>query len=268
MANVRDVVRLINAVAPEANAITDGYDNVGLIVGKADSEVYRVLCCLDVTEEVLREAIDSDVQMIVSHHPMIFYPINKVTDESLLGSKIITAIENGIAIYASHTPLDFTVDGINDYLAGVFKLKDVEVMDKYISENEGLGRVGNLEEEVTVSALKDEVARRLDDEYVRVIGDHYDPVSRVAISNGAGGGETAYVDMALKAGADCLRTADLKPHVAIYAKERGVTVIEPQHYTMEHVYVSRFIELLGDEAEANGVDIELIQSEKDINPRI
>ena len=60
MANVRDVVRLINAVAPEANAITDGYDNVGLIVGKADNEVYRVLCCLDVTEEVLREAIDSD----------------------------------------------------------------------------------------------------------------------------------------------------------------------------------------------------------------
>lgn len=268
MAKVRDVVKIINAVAPEANAIVGEYDNVGLIVGKADNEVDRVLCCLDVTEEVLGEALEAGVQMIIAHHPMIFRPINKITDESILGSKIITAIENGIAIYAAHTSLDFTVDGINDYVAKLFKLKDIKVMDKYISENEGLGRVGNLEEEVTVSALKDEVARRLDDEYVRVIGDHYDPVSRVAIINGAGGGDTAYVDMALKAGADCLITADLKHHVAIYAKERGVTVIEPQHYTMEHVYISRLIELLADEAEASGVDIELIQSEKDINPRI
>lgn len=268
MAKVRDVVRLVNAIAPEANAVPDGYDNVGLIVGCADNDVKRILCCLDVTEEVLGEAIEQSVQMIVSHHPMIFTPIAKITDDTILGNKIITAIRNDIAIYASHTPLDFSTDGINDYLATLFKLKNVEVMDKYVSSTEGLGRVGDLDEEITVAALKDEVSRRLDDEYVRVIGDHYDSVSRVAIINGAGGGSTDYVDMALRAGADCLITADLKHHVAVYAKEQGIVVIEPQHYTMEHIYVSRLVELLADEAESNGMEIELIQSEKDINPRI
>ena len=76
------------------------------------------------------------------------------------------------------------------------------------------------------------------------------------------------MDLALDAGADCLITADLKHHVAVYAKENGITVIEPQHYTMEHVYISELVRILDEEAQETDLDVTFIQSEKDINPRI
>ncbi|MBQ7224027.1 MAG: Nif3-like dinuclear metal center hexameric protein [Clostridia bacterium] len=268
MASVKDIVRLINAVAPECNAIKDGYDNVGLIVGKTENEVSKVLCCLDVTEEVLAEAIELDAQMIIAHHPMLFMPTNRVTDDTVLGRKIITAIESGIAIYAAHTSLDFTSGGINDYVAKLLRLENSRVMDPYISDIDGLGRVGDLAEKKLVTALKEEVEKIFSDAYVRVIGEPYDYVSRVAVINGAGGGDTSYVDLALDAGADCLITADLKHHVAVYAKENGITVIEPQHYTMEHVYISELVRILDEEAQETDLDVTFIQSEKDINPRI
>ena len=144
MARVKDIVRLVNAIAPEVNVIPDDYDNTGLIVGKTETEVEKVLVCLDVTEEVLSEAIEKETQMIIAHHPMLFMPTNRVTDETTLGRKIITAIENGISIYASHTSLDFTAGGINDYLATLLRLEEVKPLDPYISEREGFGRVGDL----------------------------------------------------------------------------------------------------------------------------
>ncbi len=267
MARVKDIVRLINAVAPEANVITDDYDNTGLIVGKTETEVERVLVCLDVTEEVLAEAIEKETQMIIAHHPMLFMPTNRVTDETSLGRKIITAIENGIAIYAAHTSLDFTAGGINDYLTTILRLEGTKPLDPYISDREGLGRVGNLDEKMYVTVLKAEVEKLLSDPYVRVIGEPYDYVSRVAVINGAGGGDTKYIDWALREGADCLITADVKHHVAVYAKDNGITLIEPQHYTMEHCYIQNFTHILTTEAEEMELAVEFIQSEKDINPR-
>ena len=141
-------------------------------------------------------------------------------------------------------------------------------MDPYISDIDGLGRVGDLAEKKLVTVLKEEVEKIFSDSYVRIIGEPYDYVSRVAIINGAGGGDTSYVDLALDAGADCLITADLKHHVAVYAKENGITVIEPQHYTMEHVYISELVRILDEEAQETDLGVTFIQSEKDINPRI
>lgn len=267
MATVKDVIQLINKIAPEENAITDGYDNVGLIVGRNDTPVDCVMCCLDATEEVIAEAIKFGAQMIISHHPMLFMPTNKINDETVLGRKILTAIENGIAIYAAHTSLDFSKGGINDYLAQLLHLSNIQTMDEYIGENEGLGKVGDLSASMYVTVLKAEVEKVLSDAYVRIIGEPYDSISRVAVINGAGGGDTKYIDMAIKAGADCLITADVKHHVAVYAKESGLTVIEPQHYTMEYAYMSEFTQILNEKAKENGVSVRFVQSEKDINPR-
>lgn len=267
MATVKDIVELINVIAPERNAINDGYDNVGLIVGRNDTPVDCVMCCLDATEEVVAEAIKYGAQMIVAHHPMVFMPTAKITDETVLGRKIISAIENGIGIYSAHTSLDFSADGINDYLVELLHLSNVSTLDEYIGKNEGLGKVGDLTSSMYVTVLKAEVEKVLSDAYVRIIGEPYDSISRVAIINGAGGGDTKYIDMALKAGADCLITADVKHHVAVYAKESGLTVIEPQHYTMEYAYISKLTQKLNAQASEKGLTVRFVQSEKDINPR-
>ena len=267
MAKVKEIIRLMNVVAPESNVLIGEYDNVGLLVGKTDAEVKRVLCCLDATEEVINEAAAMGAGLIIAHHPMIYQPLKRVNDADITGRKIISAIENGISVYAAHSNLDFTAGGINDFVAGLMELMDVEVIEPYISRHEGMGRVGNLSGKMYAAVLKGQVENLFKDHYVRIIGEPYEYVSRVAIINGAGGGSTDYIDMALKCGADCLITADVKHHVAVYAKENGLTVIEPQHYTMEHCFITRLVQTLKLEALSAKLDVEIFQSDKDINPR-
>ncbi len=265
MATVKDVVALIESVAPEKNKCD--FDNVGLLVGRSNALVRRVLVCLDATTDVIDEAIKKNVQLIIAHHPMIFNPIKSVSDDTVLGNKILTAVENGIAIYAAHTNLDFTAGGINDFVAELLGLTEVTALEPYISESEGLGRIGKLPSRAFAGVLKGEIEELFRDRGVRIIGEPYSPVSRVAVINGAGGGDVEYVDRAKAAGADCLITAEVKHHVAVYAMESGLTVIECQHYTMEHCYLTRFMQMLKMEATHEKIDVEIIQSQRDVNPR-
>lgn len=267
MPKVNDIMDIMRKIAPIEYAFNKEYDNIGLIVGDVDSEVKTILCCLDVTDDVLNEAIDLNAELIISHHPMIFKPIKNVTTSDSQGRKIYKAIKNNVAIYAAHTNLDFVKDGINDFLADELGLMDIEPLDPYISETEGLGRVGNLSGSVFCTVLKSEVETLLRDDYVRIVGEPDNLVRRVAIINGAGGGDTSYIDMALKAKADCLITADLKHHVAVYAKDNGLTVIEPQHFTMEYAFISRLVKIMKIETLAKKIRVNILQSKREVNPR-
>jgi len=261
---VNDVIMAMRQIAPEKN--TFGHDNVGLIVGDENAEVSRVLCCLDVTQSVIDEAIERDVQLIISHHPMIFLPISNVTSGSPLGKKIIKAIKNEISVYAAHTNLDFTMGGINDYLMKLLDTTNVVPLDPYISEAEGFGRVGKLTSAVTAKALKEKLVDLLHDKYIGIIGNPDAKISRVAIINGSGGGDTEYIDMAIAKGADCLITGEVKHHVAMYAIELGFTVIEAGHYTTEHVYIPQLAKILTEKLSEKNMCIEVFTSLKENNP--
>ena len=264
MASVKDIIALIESVAPKENKCD--FDNVGLLVGRKEAQVNKVMICLDATKEVIYEAIKSGAQLIISHHPVIFDPIKAVSSETLLGEKIILAIENGIAIYSAHTNLDFSLGGINDFVAEAFSLNEVTTLDPYISENEGLGRVGKLSCPCTAKELKDRIEKILNDKYIRIIGEPNALIKKVAVINGSGG-DIEYIDMAEKVGADCLITAEVKHHVAIYAREKGFTIIECQHYTMEHSYLESFTELLKEKAVLETLSVEFMQSKRETNPK-
>ena len=267
MPKIKNIIDVMKKIAPEQYMYDKEYDNIGLIVGDPEAEVRRVMCCLDVTNEVIDEAYNEGAQLIISHHPMIFYPIKSVTTADSQGRKIFNAIRKGISIYAAHTNLDFVRDGINDYIANELGLVDIKPLEPYISDREGFGRVGNLTGTVFCTVLKAEVESMLKDDYVRIVGEPDNLVSRVAVINGAGGGETSYVDMALRAGADCLITADVKHHVAVYARDNGLTIIEPQHFTMEYAYISRLVQILRIETLAKKAKVDVIQSKREVNPR-
>ncbi len=264
---VGEAVKLIRDFAPEECEYKKEYDNIGLILGDENMPVSRVVCCLDVTMNVIDEALNLGAELIISHHPMLFYPIKNISAETVLGRKLLKAAANGIAIYAAHTNLDFVRDGINDYVAQLLGLHNVTSLEPYIDGEIGFGRVGELGNKVYCSVLKGEVESVLHDSYVRTIGEPYAQVKRVAVINGGGGGDTKWVDAALKAGADCLITADVKHHVAVYAYESGLTIIEPQHFTMEHCYISRLVQILKIEAKARHAEIEIVQSLTEHNPR-
>ena len=264
---VGQALDVLRDFAPEEYGYKQEYDNIGLTIGDESKEVKRILCCLDVTMSVIDEAINLGAELIISHHPMIFYPIKNISADTVVGRKLLKAAEHGIAIYAAHTNLDFVRDGINDYVAQILGLHNVTSLEPYIDGETGYGRVGDLSNKVFSSVFKGEVETVLHDAYVRTVGEPYAQVKRVAVINGGSGGDTKYVDMAIKAGADCLVTADVKHHVAVYALESGITLIEPQHFTMEHCYIARLVQYLKIEAKARKSGVEILQSKAEHNPR-
>ena len=114
-----DIINLLDKKAPREYALE--WDHVGLLVGRRDREVRKLLLVLDVTESVIDEAISKGVDMIVSHHPMIFGKVDRVNDETVLGRKILKLIEHGICCYAMHT--NFDILGMADLSADIFLLR-------------------------------------------------------------------------------------------------------------------------------------------------
>lgn len=266
MAKVSDIIKIMQEIAPECHTYKDGHDNVGLLVGKSDQTVTKVLCCLDASSQVLQEAIQLGCQLIVSHHPVVFYKLN-VNDSTPSGRLLLNLVANNISVYSAHTNLDFVTDGINEYISKLLGIHDITPIESYIDSTQGFGRVGHLESPTTLIDFARLVSTRLQDDCVRIVGDKLKTISKIAVINGGGGGDTKYIDWAIKCGADALVTADVKHHVAIYAQECGIALIEPQHYTSEHPYISVLKNRLNEACKKQSLDIEIIQSLKDYNPR-
>ena len=108
--------------------LQEGYDNAGLQIGLTDAEVAGVLLCLDVTEKVVDEAIASGCNLIVSHHPLIFSPLKKITGRNYIERCVIKALQNGIAIYSAHTNIDSAPGGVNYRIAEILGLQNVRIL--------------------------------------------------------------------------------------------------------------------------------------------
>lgn len=231
------------------------WDNVGLLLGRRDKDVKRVLLTLDITSFVAEEAIESGADMIVSHHPILFSPANRITDETPEGAMILKLIQNDIAVYAAHTNLDKGIGGINDYLAKVFGLKNVEPVIKSGSEGTGLGRIGLLPESMSVRELALLVKGKLSTP-VRLSGNGDKIVKKLAIGSGA---SDDIIPSAFEMGADAVITGDCKYHRNQGFAELGVAVIDAGHYPTEICSIEIFEKLL------SGYGLEFIKSQnKDI----
>ena len=108
--------------------LQEGFDNSGLQIGLTDAEVTGVLLCLDVTEDVVEEAVASGCNLIVSHHPLIFSPLKRITGRNYVERCVLKALANGIAIYASHTNMDSVQGGVNYRIAEKLGLQNVRIL--------------------------------------------------------------------------------------------------------------------------------------------
>ncbi|MEG0372035.1 MAG: Nif3-like dinuclear metal center hexameric protein [Clostridium sp.] len=108
--------------------LAEGYDNVGLLLGRSSREIRRVLIALEITPKVISEAINREIDVIISHHPLIFKPLKKITDVSYIDSMVLSLIENNIAVYSSHTNFDIANGGMNDLLCSKIGLSSIENM--------------------------------------------------------------------------------------------------------------------------------------------
>ena len=216
---VRDLYDLLDRVAPfETQA---DFDNSGFLVGSAAQEVTCVLFALDVTERVIDEAVSLGAQLIITHHPLMFSPVRRLTDEDFEGRLIRRLVRENISLIAVHTCLDQAPGGINDALAELCGLEDVA--------GEGFFRCGTLPEPLAARDYAALLRQRLGDA-VRLMGPGDAVVRRVGLCSGGGGDEWA---AAAEAGCDAFVSGEIKHHQALAMADSGIVGLECGHFATE-----------------------------------
>ena len=227
------------------------WDNVGLLAGRRDKEVKKVLLALDATDEVIRTAVEGEADMLITHHPLIFSPLKSVTDEDFVSRRILELIQKDISYYAMHTNYD--VLGMAGLAERILGLKDAQVLDVTEERNgreEGIGRIGSLEKEMTLRECCGYVRRCLKLDSVKVFGNLEKGVQRLAVSPGSG---KSAIAPALQKGADVLVTGDIGHHDGLDAWEQGLAVIDAGHYGTEYIFMEDMKAFL--EKRLEGVEI-------------
>ena len=222
-----DVVAALERIAPERLAAE--WDAVGLLVAPREPEVRRVLTCLTLTPEVAAEAVHQRIDLVITHHPLPFRPIGRITPDTGTGRVLLALVGAGCGVWSSHTAWDSAVGGINDQLADLLELTAVTPIEPDALEpRAGFGRVGR--HAGSLGALARRAATALDAVGVQTSGDLARPAGRVGIVCGSGGD---LVPQIVAAGCDTLVTGEIKLHQALEAAAAGVAVIAVGHHASE-----------------------------------
>jgi dinuclear metal center YbgI/SA1388 family protein len=232
-----DLLSEFETLWPQSGA--DEWDQVGLACGSADQQVSKVLFCVDPTLAVLQEAKAKKCQLVVSHHPLLIEGVHTVAEGELKGDILSYAITNSIALFSAHTNADIVAGGVSDVLASKIGIKTCVPLVA-TSNDAGHGRIGTLDQPLTLGKL----AQRINDILpathapIRVAGDTNEKVSRVAVVGGSG---ASFLPDAIKAGAECFVTSDLKHHVSLDAvsdKTLSICLIDISHFAAESLWLA------------------------------
>ncbi len=263
MLRVKEIANKLNHIMPIT--LKESWDNVGLLIGDEDTKVNKVLMALDLTDEVIDEAIKIGSNMIFTHHPIIFKPISAVNTSEPVGRKIIKCIKNNISVYTAHTNLDSCKIGTNEVLFNRLKLNDKKTIDVIDEQTgEGLGRIGTLAEQITLKQFLDSCINEFEIKNINYSSD-YDGLDKsiktVALCTGS-----LMQSMIIKSksmGADVFVTGDLTFHSGQLAKDYNIAIVDLTHYTSENIVfaeIEKYIKELGIEVYVSNVNGQTVKS--------
>ena len=227
---IKDVISALERFAPLP--LQEGWDNAGLQIGLTETDVSGALLCLDVNEDIIDEAMTKGCNLVVSHHPLIFHGLKRISDADLVERSVMKAIKNDIAIVAMHTNLDNARGGVNFRIAHMLGLNGADFFSPVRTADgvEGAsGVMGTLQQPMEAKAFVDHVKSVFDVQCAQCNQLLSRPISKVAICGGAG--DFLLVD-AIKAGADAFITGEMHYHV--YAgHEQEIQICVIGHYQSE-----------------------------------
>jgi dinuclear metal center YbgI/SA1388 family protein len=363
---VQDIGGLVNRLYPQS--LAENWDNVGLQLGDPIASVERVLVCLDAEEQVIRRAEEIGAQLVISHHPLIYRALKKITPGDEAGRAIFRALRQGIAVISAHTNLDRAKEGLNDWLAERFGLQQTTPLEQSISDllklvvfvpagheeavkealfsvgagvignydhvsfqspgqggfrcgaatnpfigspgeeekveefrlemvvpaalagkvvakllkvhpyeevafdlyplanqrtDVGLGRIGSLTEPLAPEQFGALVKKSLGIEMLRVAGQCRGPIRKVAVCGGSG---ASLLSEALRQGADCLVTGDVKYHDAQRARAEGILLMDAGHFGTEILMVKQMSAQLRRAATERQWPLEIIEMTGEEDP--
>lgn len=256
---IQDVYNAIDTVAKFSTQ--EKWDNSGLLVGNPKAKVSKVLVALDITNEVVQEAISLNCELIVSHHPVIFEPLKSITPKDV----VYKLAQNNIGAICCHTPLDICVGGINDILYSLFKnplslnddtspIEDV----KNCGLGSGFGRICTTNTALSCKQIALALKDILDCSVVRYVPTDK-PIHKIAWCSGSGG---SMLEDVISLGADAFITGDVKHDRWIFAKDNGLALFDCGHFHTENVAVPYLRQLIF--ASVPNVEVYVAKSSYDI----
>lgn len=257
MIKVNNIIKEMELLAP--TYLKEDFDNVGLMVGDKNKEVKKVLLALDCTLKVIEEAKKENVELIITHHPLIFKRPSSITSDTLQGKKIIELIKNDISLYSSHTNLDSVENGLNDTIVSILGFDNSKILEKNKRDDKaGLGRIVSLNESIQLEDLISKIKKSLNINNLRVVKGK-DKVNKIAIINGSG---QDFIGKAVALGADCIITGDTTYHFASDYKEMEISILDVGHFASEQITFFNVMENLKEKFK----DVEFITSTVEEDP--
>tara|TARA_R110002073_G_scaffold15953_3_gene62141 strand:+ start:9244 stop:10023 length:780 start_codon:yes stop_codon:yes gene_type:complete len=253
---IRDVANHIEEIAPLQQA--EGFDNVGLLIGNYDTKVKGVLVTLDTLEDTVDEAIKSNCNLIVSFHPIIFSGLKKINGNSYVERVVLKAIQNDIAIYATHTALDNSKVGVSAKMCEVLGLQNSKILIPKNEEHVGMGMIGELSEAMKEEDFLNYVKMTFNTDCVRHSEKLSKSIKKVAVLGGSG---SFAISNAIDEIADAYISADFKYH-DFFRAEGKILLADVGHYESEQFTKNLLVEYLTKKFTSFAV----ILSEKSTNP--
>lgn len=256
MARVKEIVNYLLNKYPLYLASSFDQNKVGLQFGNPDKEVSKVLIALDGSKDVIKEAIDNNCNMIITHHPFMFNPMINMNYTLPFGKKMLMVFQNELNVFSMHTNFDVSVDGMNELLAKKIGLKDVHALTEEIDKDSFL-RIGTVDK-ISLGGYATFVKDALGESAVRVVGNLDKPIQRVSVCGGSG---SSFLFDALRANCDVIVTGEIRHNNAIDAIENNIGIIEVSH-SVEKIFMEHIQSLLVTEFK----EVDFIVSKIDQNP--
>jgi len=250
-----EVINIIKEISDPESA--EEWDNSGVQINVGEKKIRKVLIALDITKDIVIEAKDNNVDLIITHHPLIFDHLRKVDSNVIIGNYIVELIKAEISVYAAHTDFDKAAGGNNDYIASILKLTNVKKFD-----GNSIGTVGELFVRMSFEEVCSYVKDSLKSKNINAVGSPWATVRKVGICSGAAGSKDM-IDKAVDLGCELYITGDVKYHDAQYAAEKGICLIDAGHYGTEKFFIENFTAKL---KEKTGDSLEIIPSTLNLDP--
>ena len=296
---VNDIMQVMESIAPVH--LAEDWDNVGLQIGQADGPADTVGVALDPTLDVIQNACSHKLNLLITHHPLIFRPISCIDFSSTFGTILKTALQNGLSILTAHTNYDTAVGGLNDILARRMKLKNPTPLSKSVLHSQvnlelqnagkiqisklskldpadpkpikaqlhvpltdtGIGRIGDISAPMRLREFALSLKTRLGLAVVRMTGDPDLMVRRVAICTGSG---SSLLKDFFKSDAQVFVSGDLRYHDAKDVQALGRGMIDIGHFGSEHIMVAALSGQLVESCKRKGLKVRIVPIELETDP--
>ncbi|MFV0446382.1 MAG: Nif3-like dinuclear metal center hexameric protein [Planctomycetaceae bacterium] len=264
---LQECITRLEALAPLS--LAESWDNVGLLLGDRSQPVGRIMTCLTLTPDVAREAIHSQADLVITHHPILFRAVQRLTDDTIEGGMIMELVRAHISVYSPHTAYDSATAGSNQQIAEGLELQGIQPLRPVLppvqstrpavtATSIGAGRHGRLKTAQPLCELVHTVAQLLKAPGVQYVGDGDRAVSHIAIACGAA---AEFLTDAVELGCDALLTGEARFHSALEARHAEVALILPGHYATERPAVETLADRL--RREWSGTEVWASRDERD-----